>query len=227
MQLNTAAIAALEQRYRAALINSVTGFKPANLVGTVATTGTTNLAIMSSVVHLGSHPPLLGLVIRPNPVARHTLENILATACYTINHVGEDFFAAAHQTAARYPRDVSEFEAVGLEEHYIAGFPAPFVAQSRIRLGMRLREHHELAINGTHFVIGEVVLLDLPEGCVGEDGALDLAAAGTIALSGLDSYHRTEPIQRMAYAKPGMPPRTLDSAAAPAAGSSVRQASTD
>ncbi len=203
-------IEALEKRYRAALINSVTGFKPANLVGTADPDGRCNLAIMSSVVHLGSHPPLLGLVVRPNPVDRHTLDNIIDTGCYTINHVAEPFIAAAHQTAARYPRDVSEFEATGLSEHYAGDFPAPFVDQANVRMGMRLREHHELAINGTHFVIGEIVLLDVPDEAVADDGSLDLGTAGTIALSGLDSYHRTERVKRMAYAKPDQPPREAD-----------------
>ena len=43
-----------------------------------------------------------------------------------------------------------------------------------------------------------------------EDGSLDLGTAGTIALSGLDSYHRTERVKRMAYAKPDQPPRETD-----------------
>ena len=72
---------------------------------------------------------------------------------------------------------------------------------------MALREHHELAINGTHFVIGEIVLLDVPDDAVAEDGSLELGTAGTIALSGLDSYHRTSRVKRMAYAKPDLPPR--------------------
>ena len=206
MLLSGEAIEALEKRYRAALINSVTGFKPANLVGTVDSAGNTNLAIMSSVVHLGSHPPLLGLVVRPDPVDRHTLDNILATGHYTINHVAERFIEQAHQTAARYPRHVSEFEATGLTEHYAPDFPAPFVKEANVRLGLILREHQELAINRTHLVIGEITLLEVPDDAVADDGSLNLGAAGTIALSGLDSYHRAERVKRMAYAKPDQPP---------------------
>jgi len=210
MLLSGSDIEALEKRYRAALINSVTGFKPANLVGTADPDGSSNLAIMSSVVHLGSHPPLLGLVVRPNPVDRHTLDNILSTGQYTINHVAETIIAQAHQTAARYPKDVSEFDATGLNEHYVEGFPAPFVEEANVRMGMQLREHQELAINGTHLVIGEIVLLDVPDEAVSDDGSLDLGAAGTIALSGLDSYHRTSRVKRMAYAKPDQPPTEVD-----------------
>ncbi|MEQ8517172.1 MAG: flavin reductase, partial [Chromatocurvus sp.] len=152
MRLNADSIAGLDKRYRAALINAVTGFKPANLVGTADAGGHGNLAIMSSVVHLGSRPPLLGLVIRPDPVDRHTLDNILETGCYTINHVGSNFIEAAHQTAARYPREVSEFEATGLTPHWRDGFAAPFVGEAAVRMGLRLREHQLLQINGTHLV---------------------------------------------------------------------------
>ena len=210
MQLDNAAINALEKRYRAALINSVTGFKPANVVGTADSEGNSNLAIISSVFHLGSQPPLIGMIIRPSPVERHTLDNVLDTGSYTINHVASSFIEAAHQTAARYPRQQSEFVATGLTELYVDGVHAPFVAEANIRLGMALREHHPLAINGTHMVIGEIQWLDIPDACVAEDGSIDLAAAETVALSGLDSYHSTKRVARMAYAKPDLPPTKLD-----------------
>ena len=209
MLLVEADIAAMERRYRAAFVNSLSGFKPANLVGTIDAAGTTNLAIMSSAVHLGSHPPLLALVIRPDQAARHTLDNILERRCYTLNHVADTFIEAAHQTAARYDRDISEFAATGLAEHWEPGFDAPFVAEARIRMGLHLREHQTLAINGTHLIIGEVVLVDVPDACVAADGAIDIEAAGTVALSGLDSYHHARRTRRMAYAKPDLPPRVL------------------
>jgi flavin reductase (DIM6/NTAB) family NADH-FMN oxidoreductase RutF len=210
MLLTRAQIENLEKRYRATLINSITGFKPANLIGTADRDGHSNLAIVSSVVHLGSHPPLIAHVMRPNPVERHTLENILETGVYTINHVADRFIEAAHQTAARYPREQSEFDATGLTEHWAPGFAAPYVAEANIRLGMRLREHHELAVNGTHFVIGEIEHLEVPDACVDDEGRLDLVRAGTVAVSGLDTYHAASPLKRMAYAKPDLPPREVE-----------------
>lgn len=209
MLFTSTQISALESRYRAALVNSLSGFKPANLVGTTDRDGRSNLAIISSVVHLGSHPPLLALIIRPSPVERHTLENILDTGCYTINHVNDRFIEAAHQTAARYPREQSEFAATGLEEYWVDGFAAPFVREASIRMGLELREHRPLEINATHFLIGEIVLAEVPENCLGADGALDIGAAGTVALSGLDSYYTTRRLRRMAYAKPDLPPTPL------------------
>tara|TARA_R110002110_G_scaffold415561_2_gene650872 strand:+ start:75200 stop:75832 length:633 start_codon:yes stop_codon:yes gene_type:complete len=210
MHLTGEDIGAMESRYRAALINSITGFKPANLIGTADLTGHTNVAIMSSVVHLGSHPPLLGLIIRPDSAERHTLQNIRDTGLYTINHVNDTFVERAHQTAARYPRQQSEFAATGLTEHWIEDFAAPFVAEATITLGLQLREHHHLSINDTHLVIGEIVHARLPDGCLRDDGSLDIAAAGSVAISGLDSYHSTQRLHRLAYAKPDTPTSTID-----------------
>ena len=57
MQLDDKDLSAMTSRQRATLVNSLSGFKSANLVGTADAAGSTNLAIMSSAVHLGSHPP--------------------------------------------------------------------------------------------------------------------------------------------------------------------------
>ncbi|MBT8445647.1 MAG: flavin reductase [Gammaproteobacteria bacterium] len=210
VHLAQADIAALERRRRAALINSITGFKPANLVGTRSSRGETNLAIMSSLVHLGSAPPLLALVFRPDTVARHTLENIRSTGVYTINHVHSAMVDAAHQTAARYPQSTSEFAATGLQELWIDGFAAPFVQQSSVRLGMEFREEKRLSINGTHLVIGEITRLDVPDAALNDEGALDPALSDSMAIAGLDSYYRGHRQQRMAYAKAELPPRRID-----------------
>lgn len=212
MYIDRAAIEALEARRRAALINSVTGFKAANLVGTADNLRHSNLAIMSSAVHIGSHPPLIALVFRPDTGERHSLANVRATGVFTINHVNESIIEAAHQTAARYPREQSEFAATGLGEHWREGFPAPFVAEASIRVGLALREEVALAINGTHLVIGEIQHLECPDSALNETGAIDPAQAGTVALAGLDSYYSTQLRRRMAYAKPDEPPRVLDGA---------------
>ncbi|MEM7279975.1 MAG: flavin reductase, partial [Pseudomonadota bacterium] len=191
-----------ETRYRAAFANSLTGFKAANLVGTIDGQGQHNLAIMSSAVHLGSNPFLVGLVLRPDSANQHSRNNMLETGVFTLNHIHESFFQAAHQTAARYAKEISEFEAVGLTPSMLGDFTAPFVSEARIRLGLELREHHPLAINGTHLMIGEVVLADVPEAVIEEDGSVNLADSGTVTISGLDSYHRVLLLARLPYAKP-------------------------
>ena len=122
MELKTISIASMENRARAAFVNSLSGFKSANLIGTSDGQGATNLAIMSSLTHLGSHPPLFSLVIRPGGDERHTLRNILGTGAFSVNHVTADMIEQAHQTAARYAPDESEFEATGLNPVWQEGF---------------------------------------------------------------------------------------------------------
>ena len=81
----------LDKVKRLKLINSITGVKSANLIGTKSNDGITNLAIFSSVVHLGSKPPLLGFITRTSQkVKRNTLENIISTKKYTINQIQKE-----------------------------------------------------------------------------------------------------------------------------------------
>ena len=191
----------MEKRYRAQFVNSLSGFKSANLIGTRSKNGQTNLSIVSSVFHLGSDPALLGMIIRPHTVPRHSFEYILETKYWTVNHVSSDFYKKAHQTSARYDKEVSEFEAVGLSEQYFDDFIPPAVAEAKISIVCELAEVKHLEINGCELVIGQIRLVSFPENCLAKDGHLSLEKADTIAIEGLDSYHRTSRISRLSYAK--------------------------
>ena len=195
-------IMAMEQRFRATFINSLGGFKSVLLVGTRSGSGKENLAIFSSFFHLGANPPLFGLVIRPDVSPRHTLENILETKSFTLNQIREDFFEKAHHTAARYPREISEFDASGLTAHYRPDFFAPAVNESYIQIGASFKERIDIPLNGTSIIVGQIEWVHLPEEIIHEDGYVDLVQAGTITCSGLDAYHKAEPIKRLTYAKP-------------------------
>jgi len=210
MRLDRAGIDALERRRRAALINSLGGLRGAMLVGTADREGATNLAIFSSLTHIGAAPPLQGLIFRPDSVERHTLENLRASGVYTVNHVTRPLLRAAHQTSARYPREVSEFGATGLGEHWIEGFNAPFVAEAVVRIGLRLVEEIPIRLNGTHLVIGSIEHLEVPADAVTETGTLNPERAGSIAVAGLDTYFTAEAIERRSYAHPGDTARETD-----------------
>lgn len=192
----------MEQRFRASFINSITGFKSVALIGTKNNANQENLAIFNSIVHLGSNPALIGMIIRPDSVERHTLENIEETGFYTINHILESFVEQAHHTSARYPRNVSEFEASGLTPFYRNDFFAPFVKESTVQIGMEFKTKMNIPINNTLMIIGQIKSISLPEKAISTDGFIDLEITKTITNSGLDSYHRTERIVRLPYAKP-------------------------
>lgn len=201
MHFTQANINALDSRTRAHFINSLSGFKSANLIGTQDQQGNTNLAIVSSVVHLGANPPLVAMIMRPHTVPRHTFENIKQTGVYTINQVNQSIFKQAHQTSARYDKHESEFEHTGLTTEYLSGFTAPFVKESRLKYSVKLAEHQHLAINGTELLIGEIIDVYVDDNAVAEDGFIDLQALETVAITGLDSYHSTHKLARLPYAK--------------------------
>ena len=200
--LSNAQIMDMEQRKRAQLINSISGFRSVALIGTIDRQGQTNLAIFSSIVHIGSNPPLLSFIMRPDSVERHTLTNIMDTGFYTINHINSSMYEKAHQTSARYPKSVSEFDAAQLTPVFKNDFVAPFVAESQIQIGMEFRERIEININQTSMIIGEIKFVHYPTSCLLEDGFIDIEKAGTITSTGLDSYHTTQVLKRLEYAKP-------------------------
>ena len=198
-----------EKLYRATLINSISGFKSASLIGTISSEGKTNLAIFNSVIHVGANPPLMGFLMRPVSVERHTYNNIKETGYFTINHINNEIFKQAHQTSASYEKGVSEFDACGLTPEYTDIIKAPYVKESKVKIGLKFLEEQEIKSNGTIFIVGEIQEIILPDEIVLADGFIDIEKAGTIAISGLDNYHETKRIARLSYAKPGIEPKEI------------------
>ena len=156
----------------------------------------------SSAFHVGADPALLGMIFRPATVPRHSLENILETQSFTINHVHAQIIEQAHQTSARYERDQSEFKAVGLNEEFSDVVTAPYVKESRLKFGLELASHQTIELNQTVLVIGRVVEILVEDEAVQPDGYIDLDMLNTASITGLDSYHVSQRVARLSYAKP-------------------------
>ncbi|HEY9033252.1 MAG TPA: flavin reductase [Pseudomonadales bacterium] len=201
MLIDQHAIAQQEKRYRVNFINSLSGLKTAWLVGSRSPQGEDNLALFSSIVHLGADPALIGMVSRPDVVPRGTLDNIRSSGVYTLSLATEEFYRQAHQTSARYLPGESEFVATGLTAQTQAGFAAPHVAQSPLAIGMALRQIVDIELNNTHFIIGEVQWVDVPQGAIAGDGLVNAGALQPALVGGLDYYHRAVALQRLPYAK--------------------------
>lgn len=192
-----------ERFYRANFINSLQGFKPVSLLGTVSENGIPNLAIFSNIVHIGADPALIGFINRPIEAAPHTIQNIKLSGEFTINHIQPSFVAAAHQTSAKYSTDQNEFLETGLKTFFLENFKVPFVAESEMKYGLELVEIVPITHNNTFLVIGSVKHVLLKEGLIQQDGFIDANKAQSITSLGLDGYYSTEPIARFEYAKPG------------------------
>ena len=139
----------LDRIKRLNIINNITGVKPANLIGTLnKKRKVQNCAIISSIVHLGSDPALIGFISRPTgEVRRHTLENIEENGFYTINSITNKMIKRAHYTSAKFEDNINEFERCNLNSEYLSGFPAPFVKTSPIKIGMEYIESIKIEKN--------------------------------------------------------------------------------
>ena len=182
------------------LVNGITGYKSANLIGTKGESGT-NLAVFNSVTHLGSSPALITFTLRPHTVERHSYENILKFKFFTINHINATIIKQAHQTAARFEREESEFEGVGLNEEYLNDFYAPYVKESEIKLGCKYVNSYEIKENGCLLVVAAIEEFHFNDEFVSDDYWIDLEKANSVAISGLDTYALPKILDRFAYAK--------------------------
>lgn len=189
----------LDGRESKAFFNQLSGVKSAWLVGSCNKEGQSNLAIFSSLVHLGANPPLMGLVSRPHTVEKHTIENIQEMGKFSLNLIPYKMVREAHLTSARFTREISEFSACGFSEVPCQGIPT--VKESPLSIILDLKRILDIEENGTHFIIGQVseVLME------GDD--LNFQDYDPLLCVGLDQYHRLNnegPPLKLKYAKPDM-----------------------
>ena len=192
----------MDKIYRLNLINSVTGYKSANLLGTKSVTNQLNVAIFSSITHLGSNPPLVGFVLRPTTVPRDTYKNIKETGVFTVNHIHESIIEDAHHTSAKYPTEISEFDQTNLEPEFKGDFDAPYVKNARISFGCKFQNEYEIKENETLLIVSEIVEIHIDEEVLEEDGWVRLDNAKTVAINGLDGYALPQLLERFSYARP-------------------------
>ncbi len=195
-------IDALAIRYKNNLINSISGYKSANLIGTKSPAGNTNLAIFNSVVHLGSNPALLGFILRPTTVPRHSYQNMKDTGVFTINHIHKNQIEDAHHTSAKYPENSSEFDQTNLKEEYKADWFAPFVEGAPVQIACRYVNDYLIKENDTLLVVGAVEHLFVQDEMLLEDGYVQLDKGEVVTVNGIDGYALPQLLSRFPYARP-------------------------
>ncbi|WP_452222638.1 flavin reductase family protein [Lacinutrix chionoecetis] len=192
----------LEHLYKINLINSCSGFKSANLIGTKSKAGIENVAVFSSVTHIGSNPPLLGFFCRPTTVARNTYDNLKETKYYTINHIYNENFKEAHHTSAKYDAAISEFNKTSLSSEYKNDCFPPFVANAPVQMLMKYIGEYNIKENDTILVLGEIQDLYIKKDIIETDGFVNLSKAKIAAINGLDGYAFPELLKRLDYQRP-------------------------
>lgn len=207
MRFSEKKIKELNRVRRLNLINGISGIKSANLIGTYSKTSA-NLSIFSSVVHIGSDPALLGFIVRSSSEFRSdTLENIKSNGVFTINHIHESIIEQAHNTSAKIETERSEFEVCGLTEEYLNDFPAPYVKECHLKIGLSFVEQIAIKSNGTSMIIGAIKDLYIPKESIDDKGYIRLDRVFTVGIGGLNSYYGLNRIASFPYARPDHLPK--------------------
>jgi len=195
-------IDSLSKIYRINLINSITGYKSANLLGTVSNKGIENVAVFSSITHLGSNPALLSFFVRPNVVPRNTYKNIKEKKVFTVNHIIKGKIDDAHHTSAKYDEDISEFDKTNLQSEYKKNWVAPFVKDSAVQLGCKFVNEYYIKENGCSMIVASIEIIFIRKGLLQNDGWVELAKGDVVAVNGLDGYVLPKTLKRLKYARP-------------------------
>lgn len=196
------AIQSLENIYKINLINSCSGFKSANLLGSISADGITNVAVFSSVTHLGSNPPTLGFILRPTTVPRDTYKNIKETGFFTINHIWEEIIEDAHHTSAKYANTISEFEMTNLEPEYKGKMKVPFVKNAPVQMSMKFIEEVYVSSNDVILVVAQIEELYIKDELLQEDGLINLSKGNIATINGLDTYAIPKFKKQLSYQRP-------------------------
>ncbi|MBC7641455.1 MAG: flavin reductase [Flavobacterium sp.] len=200
--ISKADISAMEKVRRLNLINSCTGYKSANLLATKSVEGIENVAVFSSITHLGSNPAMLGFIVRPTTVPRDTYKNIKETGFFTVNHISSEMIADAHHTSASYDSEISEFDKTNLETEYKPEIDFPFVKNAPVQLLCKYLNEYHIKENDTIHVIASIENIFFDEKLEYKEGWLQLDKANVIAINGLDGYCLPKLIDRFEYARP-------------------------
>jgi len=185
------------------IINSITGIKPANLISTIDERNRHNLAIFSSVVHLGSNPALIGFILRPQQkIRRHTHENILENGYYTINHLPNHKTLEGHYTSAKFDKETSEYDVCHFTPEFQHDFPVPYVKESFLKMGLKHVESIPIKYNGTVMIVGKILQVYVAKSSLSEEGYINLEEAKSVGISGLNTYYDLKKIASYPYARP-------------------------
>ena len=192
------------------LINAVTGYKSANLIGTISSEDVLNVAVISSVTHLGSNPPMLGFMLRPMTTApKDTYRNIKDNHYFTVNSITKPMIAAAHHTSANYLPEISEFDRTNLEPEFLDNLNVPFVKGSPVRLLCKYLNEYKIEENGCIHLIASIEKIFIEDELLQDDFSVRLDLGEIVAINGVDGYALPQFINRFEYAHPDQPTKSV------------------
>ncbi|MER6014408.1 flavin reductase family protein [Streptomyces bluensis] len=146
------------------LLTSTVVPRPIAWVSTVSAEGVDNLAPHSFFTISSIAPPILQFT---SVGRKDSLRNVEATGQFVINLAPEPFLEKINETAADFPREVSEFDAVGVGREPGVRVRAPRVAGSPVALECEL--HSTLVLGDSTVVFGQVVHIAIDDAVLDQD----------------------------------------------------------
>jgi flavin reductase (DIM6/NTAB) family NADH-FMN oxidoreductase RutF len=156
--------------------------RPIAWVSTTSAAGVDNVAPHSFFTVSSQHPP----VVQFTSVGRKdSLRNIEETGEFVVNVVTQPLAMVANETATDYPRELDEFDEVGVEREPSALVRPPRVAQSPVSLECVAVGFHPFAAGrrASTVVFGRVVRIAVSESVL-TDGRVDVRLLRPVARLG-------------------------------------------
>lgn len=166
--------------------------RPIAWVSTCGVNGINNLAPFSFFNCFGVDPPMVGFTPAYKSIAQEngqvirepkdTLRNVLDTKEFVVNIVSRNLAEQMNQSSAEYPKDVSEFDAVGLTPASSTLIKAPRVAEAYINLECTLIQYIQHGNN--NLVLGEIICMHIDDQVIDNRGHIKsdvLQAVGRMA----------------------------------------------
>jgi flavin reductase (DIM6/NTAB) family NADH-FMN oxidoreductase RutF len=147
--------------------------RPIAWVTSGAPPGPTNLAPFSSFAWVSQYPAVLGFTVNRRADARKdTIANIEREGCFVVNVANDGMLAALHASSERFPPDVSEADALGLELTPSTKISVPRLATAPVAMECVYDRTIAFRPDGGEFVSGEVVAWHIADEIV-HDGRID------------------------------------------------------
>jgi flavin reductase (DIM6/NTAB) family NADH-FMN oxidoreductase RutF len=174
------------------LLTRVVSPRPIAFVSTLSAEGKGNLAPFSYFNLGGASPPSVVFSVLNDRFGKEkdTLLNIRETGEYVINVVTRPMAEKMNLTSANFPRGVNEFEQAGFTQVPSRLVAPPRVGESPVAMECRLYTlvpHGEGPLAG-HYVIGQVLLVQVDETLLDEKGRPDPPRIGFLGRMGGDWY---------------------------------------
>lgn len=138
--------------------------RPVAWITTLDAHGRVNAAPFSSYNYVAHTPPMLAVNIASRlGELKDTARNIRASGHFVVNVATQDAMETMHLSAADYPPEVSETEALGIALLPGVAGPVPRIAASPIQMECRLDRFVTLGRGLNVLYIGEVLAFHLAE----------------------------------------------------------------